>query len=264
MNFERKVLDHGYLKVVAFMGDDELVVETARMSTLKGFLGWENDEKFLSFLYREQHSTPFESGELMVEVQAPIFVARQWMRSRTQSYNEQSARYVEMPDLFYTPAPSRMLKQAKKNKQASGYELLPWEQVEAFIQDMRHTQEDIEASYRMYLHEGLAREVARNNMPVSQYTRFRAKANLRNWLHFLNLRMKPNAQKEIRVYAEALAEFIRQQWPRTYALFEEYDLYGKRLSRTEYEEYLRLKEDACRNIQDTEGVSDVPHDPARP
>ncbi len=189
------------------------------------------------------HVGPLESGELMVEVQAPIFVTRQWMRSRTQSYNEQSARYIQMPDLFYVPAPSRMLKQAKKNKQSSSHELLPWEEVEAIRTDMQEDQTLLRASYEMHIGQGLTREVARVNMPVSQYTRFRAKANLRNWLHFLNLRMKDNAQKEIRVYAEAIAEFISERWPRTYALFEEYDLYGKRLSRTEYEEYLALKEE---------------------
>lgn len=249
-----KCLEHGYVKYVAHLGADESIIDAARMSTNGGFIAWEpyeghpkGDAGLLSYLYRNQHMTPFEMCDLVIEVQAPIFVVREWHRHRTFSYNEASARYAVMPDLHYLPPLERMVKQDNKNKQAGASDQLDQEisvQIQALLkQEQRWLYHDYEAM----LGEGLAREVARINTPVSRYTRFRAKANLRNWLGFLHLRMAENAQIEIRVFADAVAELVKLLWPRTWALFEEHTLYGKHLSRTEYAEYLAWKQQQLPN-----------------
>lgn len=242
------VLNRGYVLDVASMGTEESIIEAARQSTSGGFVSWEpydghpkGDVGLLSYLYREGHSTPFEMCELLLEVQAPIFVAREWFRHRTFSYNEMSARYVQMPDVHYLPPPHRMVRQAKHNKQAGADEVLSEQDADFIAEQMEQDQIRLYENYDDAIRMGLAREVARVNTPVSRYTRFRVKGNLRNWLHFLKLRMAPNAQQEIRAYADVIAGIVKSKWPRTWELFEEWDLYGKRLSRTEYTEYLAWK-----------------------
>lgn len=261
---EIKVLDHGYVKFVESMGTDESIIESARMSTGKGFERWDagvvcmascgwtggdswntcpncdagarkvpGDAKLLDFMYRNFHATPFEFCVLTVEVQAPIMVFREWMRHRTQSFSEMSARYTQMPDLHYVPAVERIQLQAKTNKQGSGEAIDPYNAGivrEALIAE----QDEVYGYYNKLVNErGIAKEVARLNTPVSRYSRMRATTDLRNWLGFLLLRMAPAAMWEIRQYANAVAEIVKSLWPRTYALFEEYDLHGVRLSRTE-------------------------------
>lgn len=242
------VLNSGYVQFVDSMGAEESIIEAARQSTGGGFVSWDayeghpkGDTGLLSYLYREGHSTPFEMCELLLEVQAPIFVVREWMRHRTLSYNEMSARYVQMPDLHYLPPPERLVTQGKHNKQGSDTHPLP-DVVRLDLQDaFRAEQGLVYAGYQKALDQGLAREVARINTPVSRYTRMRVKGNLRNWLNFLRQRMAGNAQLEIREYAEVVGGIVQILWPRTWTLFEEWDLYGKRLSRTEYAEYLAWK-----------------------
>lgn len=238
------VLDHGYVLYQMHMGTDETIVRAARQSTDGSFRGWEpyqghprGDAGFLEFLFKHAHTSPFEMCELVVEVQAPIMVFREWHRHRTMSYNEMSGRYVKMPNQHYVPAPDRMVAQSQTNKQASAELLLDAEEGAQLIQLIEQEQQGIYATYNLALAKGLAREVARINTPVSRYSRMWAKANLSNWLRFLKLRMAPNAQKEIRVYADAVASIVKQLWPRTWALFEEYDLYARKLSRTELAEY---------------------------
>ncbi len=266
------VLDHGYVKLVDSMGSDEFIVECARMSTGKGFEDWDphkgckccglmfdrwqhhddgyaelvctngqkehewvdkpGDTKVLDFMYRHKHATPFEFGQLVVEVQAPIMVFREWHRHRTQSYSEMSARYTQMPDLHYLPAPERVQKQSTSNKQGSGEALKPEEAADV-IDIFRGEQAAIYGIYEAFVRRGLAKEIARLDTPVSRYSRMRASADLRCWLAFLLLRKAPNAQWEIRQYADAVGEIIATLWPRTWALFEEYDLHGVTLSRTE-------------------------------
>lgn len=240
------VLDHGYVTLINHMGSDATVVAAARQSTDGSFRSWEPYEKhprgdlgFLEFLYKHQHTSPFEMCELVCEVQAPIMVFREFMRHRTFSYNEMSGRYVQMPNQHYVPAKSRMVLQSKANKQASAETMLDDEVADYLIEKLEQEQQSIYETYETALDHGLAREVARVNTPMSRYSRMWVKGNLRNWLHFLHLRLAPNAQEEIRVYAEVIAKFVEQLWPRTWALFVEYDLNGKRLSRTEYEEYRR-------------------------
>lgn len=243
-----RVLDHGYIRFVDSMGTDESIIEAARQSTSGGFVSWEpyeghpkGDLGLLTYLYREGHTSPFEMCELLLEVQAPIFVVREWVRHRTFSFNELSARYVQMPNLHYIPPPERMVRQGKHNKQGSAEEPLSDYTMEYLRISFQREQESLYDGYETALSKGLTREVARVNTPVSRYTRMRVKGNLRNWLHFLRQRMAGNAQQEIRAYADVIGGIVKDRWPRTWSLFEEWDLYGHKLSRTEYEEYLAWK-----------------------
>lgn len=229
------LLNHGYLKYVVHMGDDLTPLEAARMSTGNP-TGADpaKDAATRDYLWRHAHATPFEMAVLQIEVQCPLFVRSEWHRHRTQSYNEASGRYMEMPDIQYLPLFERLQPQSQTNKQGSEGELSEDLRAE-ILSRMEAEQRQVRANYEWYLEQGLSREVARINMPLSQYTRFRAQANLRNWLHFLNLRMAPNAQHEIRVYANALATIIQRLWPETWAVFEEHTLSATSFSRTERE-----------------------------
>lgn len=241
-----KVLDHGYVNLVTTWGSDKDIIRAARMSTNKGFQGWGDghdiecpffhdkemktctrcgtvvgDEKLLAYLYNNKHMTPFEMAGMVIEVQAPIMVFREWHRHRTQSFNEMSGRYTELPDLYYIPSIERLMasKQAKANKQSSeaGFDGA----TALMLQDsMRESVQQSREEYETLLKYGVAREIARLVLPVNQYSRMRASANLRNWLAFLGLRLPENAQYEIRVYAQAVASLIQQHFPRTYQLFE--------------------------------------------
>lgn len=267
------VLDHGYVKLIDFMGSDESIVEDARMSTGRGFVSWEayqrckrgglllgtstatvdcscdsgvngpkhnewerfprGDSGILTTLHANRHTTPFETGgELKIEVQAPIMVFREWHRHRTQSYNEFSARYAQMPDLHYLPSPERIQKQSATNKQGSG-ESFDADDARDVVAAFDNQQHEIYDHYAALVKVGCAKEVARLNTPVSRYSKMRAKTDLHNWLGFLRLRHHPAAQWEIQQYAHAVAEIVKALWPRTWALFDEHDLNGARLSCTE-------------------------------
>ncbi|HEY9898125.1 MAG TPA: FAD-dependent thymidylate synthase [Pantanalinema sp.] len=227
------VLDHGYMRYVAHLGDDLMPLEAARMSTGNPTgVDEAKDAATRDFLWRHAHATPFEMAVLQIEVQVPIFVAREWHRHRTQSFNEFSGRYAEMPALYYQPSTERVQGQSTTNKQASG-EGLDDAAKTAYLDSIAEDQALVRSHYEGYLEAGVARELARINLPLSQYTRFRAQANLRNWLHFLNLRMAPNAQHEIRVYAHEVARLIRLLWPKTYEVFAEHTLEAATLSKGE-------------------------------
>ena len=219
---EVSVLDHGYCKLVEHWGSDERIIESARMSTDGSFRGWESDDKLLSYLWKHKHYSPFEFPGFTVEVQAPIFVVREWHRHRTQSYNELSSRYTTFPNLYYIPSVERLMagKQSQKNKQGSedGFT-----EAEAILlrSEIISATEQARQRYDFLLERGLSRELARCIIPVNQYTKFRASANLRNWLHFLGLRLDRAAQVEIQEYAKAIGGFVQELFPRTYALFEE-------------------------------------------
>ena len=259
-----KVLDeHGYISLVETWGSEERIVEAARMSTGKGFNGWggdrcptcdaagrldsaglmnrhsdiedaraccggtgrtTGDEKLLRFLYTNHHATPFEMAGMTIEVQAPIFVFREWHRHRTQSYNEMSARYTPLPDVNYVPSVERLLINSKTNKQAGtiagAAELTPSD-AELYRQGLINMYVDQEAMYRKALAAGVPKELARVHIGVGRFSRMRASANLRNWLGFLTLRMASSAQWEIRQYANAVANLVQRAFPRTYELFAE-------------------------------------------
>lgn len=216
------VLDQGYVELIESWGSDERIVESARMSTDKGFKGWPEDEKLLRFLWENKHLTPFEMGGLIIEVQAPIFVFREWHRHRTQSFNELSARYTALPDMYYIPSVERLMngKQASKNKQSSEAGFSE-EQAVMLQADLKGSYIHSRAIYDFLLEQGVAREIARIIVPVGQYSRMRASANLRNWLAFLTLRQAPGAQFEIRQFANAVGQIVAEQFPRTHKLFNE-------------------------------------------
>ncbi len=221
------ILDQGYIELIETWGSDERIVEAARMSTGKGFKGWgtpdaPGDEKLLRFLWENKHATPFEMAGLTIEVKAPILVFREWHRHRTQSYNEMSARYVALPDENYVPSMERMLAggQATTNKQASGA-ALPESDALEWLAELADVYAHAQRVYESGIRRGLARELARLPVPVARYSRMRASANLRNWLAFLTLRTAPNAQWEIRQYADALSKIIAGAFPRTHGLFSD-------------------------------------------
>lgn len=245
-----EVLDHGYVELVETWGSEEQIIEAARMSTGKGFLGWgprcqrcgstessgvchapfnligqphemvPGDEKLLRYLYTHKHMSPFEMAGATFEVQAPIFVFREWHRHRTQSYNEMSARYTPLPDLNYVPTAEVLLAKSGKNKQAQGTgEVLTREGALAAQSILRNRYEMLEASYQHLLAIGVTRELARLLLPVARYSRMRAQANLRNWLQFLTLRCDPNAQWEIRQYAEVVLDMLEGKFPRVMELW---------------------------------------------
>lgn len=218
---ERAVLDHGYVKFIESWGSDERIIESARMSTAKGFQGWETDARLLRYLWEHKHLTPFEMVGLTVEIQAPIFVFREWHRHRTQSYNELSARYTELPNLFYIPSLERLTNggQSKANKQSSG-EILGQNIAQHSQLIIKQASVEARVLYEKLLADGVSRELARLVIPVNQYSRMRASANLRNWLGFLELRQAEGAQWEIRQYANVVGDLIGELFPKTYELFK--------------------------------------------
>jgi len=261
----KKILDHGYLELIETWGSDQRIVESARMSTDKGFLGWgplcidcvqdgikgkdipnpdnalscsvcgcgglmfSGDEKLLRYLYgnKPPHTSPFEFAGMVIEVQAPIFVFREWHRHRTQSYNEMSARYTPLPDLNYIPTIERLMMNAAgqgTNKQAGttqGAASLTLEAAEAFRLELANEYRRQQDFYERALASGIPKELARVDLPVGRYSRMRAQAVLLNWLKFLTLRMDRNAQWEIRQFANAAGELIAEAFPRTWGLFME-------------------------------------------
>lgn len=181
------------------------------------------DEKLLAYLYNHKHMTPFEMAGMIIEVQAPIFVFREWHRHRTQSYNELSARYTPIPDMNYVPTKKRVIDGAAstKNKQASGANSLLVEAIDDWISAIETAYIALENTYQVGLSLGIPKELARIVLPVGRYSRMRASANLRNWLAFLTLRMDENAQWEIRQYANAVGSLISENFPRTWELFSD-------------------------------------------
>jgi thymidylate synthase (FAD) len=222
------LLDHGYVMLVETWGSDERIVEAARMSTAKGFLRWgtpeePGDERLLRYLWDNRHATPFEMAGATLEIQAPIFVFREWQRHRTQSYNELSSRYTPLPDTNYVPTVERLMVNAgASNKQAGtvkGAAELNEINAQAFRDQLVESYAKAQDLYQWALDNGVPKELARLHLPVGRYSRMRASANLRNWLAFLTLRMAPNAQWEIRQYANVVSEIVAARFPRTHELF---------------------------------------------
>lgn len=220
------VLDHGYVNLVETWGSDERIIEAARMSTNKGFQGWDTDQKLLAYLYNNNHSTPFEMAGAIFEIKAPIFVFREWHRHRTQSYNEMSGRYVPLPDENYVPSIERIMEGANavtKNKQAQGLMDCAMDESDAVrMQEIINISYKIaQGDYEFLLSHNVPKELARIVLPVGRYSKMRASSNLRNWLSFLTLRQADNAQYEIRVYADAVASILEEKFPRTMELFND-------------------------------------------
>lgn len=227
------VLDHGFIRVIDYMGDDSAIVQAARVSYGAGTKHVQNDEGLIRYLMRHWHSTPFEMCELKLHVKLPVFVARQWIRHRTANVNEYSARYSILDREFYIPAPDQLAAQSTVNNQGRG-EVLTGEEAARVLDllksDANRAYDHYEAMLSQDGQQGLARELARMNLPANIYTQWYWKVDLHNLFHFLRLRADPHAQYEIRVYAEAIAACVRDWVPLAFGAFEDYRMGGVTLS----------------------------------
>ena len=224
-------LDHGFVRVVDYMGDDAAVVQAARVSYGKGTRALRDDRGLIRYLLRHRHTTPFEMCELKLHVKLPIFVARQWIRHRMASVNEYSARYSILDREFYLPRPEDLAVQSGSNRQGRG-EVLTAEQGAEVLGLLRADAERCYSTYEDLMGRfDLARELARMDLTLNLYTQWYWKIDLHNLLHFLSLRLDAHAQLEIRVYAEAIASFVRDWVPHTWEAFEDYRLGAVSLSR---------------------------------
>jgi thymidylate synthase (FAD) len=227
------VLDHGFIRVIDYMGDDSAIVQAARVSYGAGTKHVQNDEGLIRYLMRHWHSTPFEMCEVKLHVKLPVFVARQWIRHRTANVNEYSARYSILDREFYIPAPEQLAAQSTVNNQGRGEVLTGAEAarvLEMLKSDANRAYDHYEAMLSQDGQQGLARELARMNLPANIYTQWYWKVDLHNLFHFLRLRADAHAQYEIRVYAEAIAQAVKDWVPLAFAAFEDYRMGGVTLS----------------------------------
>jgi thymidylate synthase (FAD) len=235
------VLDHGFVRVVDYMGDDDAIVQAARVSYGRGTKRTRDDAGLINYLMRNAHTSPFEMCEIKLHVKLPIFIARQWIRHRTAAVNEYSARYSVLDSEFYVPAPEQLAAQSTANRQGRDAVLAP-EEAQTVLSVMRSDAEQAFEHYHEMLNEGtggedidegrsgLARELARMGLPLSTYTQWYWKVNLHNLLHFLGLRADAHAQWEIRAYAKVILDVVEKWVPLTYAAFMNYRVGGARLT----------------------------------
>lgn len=227
------VLDHGFVRVIDYMGDDTAIVQAARVSYGEGTKHVSNDEGLIRYLMRHWHSTPFEMCEIKLHVKLPVFVARQWIRHRTANVNEYSARYSILDREFYIPAPEHLAAQSSVNNQGRGATLEGTEAarvLEILKADSTRAYDNYQAMIADEDQQGLARELARMNLPTNIYTQWYWKVDLHNLLHFLRLRADSHAQYEIRVYADEICRLVADWVPFAYSAFEDYRLGGATLS----------------------------------
>jgi len=235
------VLDHGFIRVIDYMGDDAAVVQAARVSYGKGTKKVSEDKGLIHYLMRHRHTTPFEMCEIKFHVKLPIFVARQWIRHRTANVNEYSARYSILDNEFYLPAPEHLAAQSASNRQGRG-EVLTGKEAKRVLDLLREDAERVYRGYAEMLNEsedgkpvdpsrkGLARELARMNLSLNFYTQWYWKTDLHNLLHFLSLRADDHAQYEIRAYAEAMIGTLEKWVPLTAEAFRQHRMGGAHLS----------------------------------
>ena len=235
------VLDHGFVRVVDYMGDDSAVVQAARVSYGRGTRRISEDRGLIRYLLRHRHTTPFEMCDIKYHVKLPIFVARQWIRHRTANVNEYSARYSILDNEFYVPATEDLAAQSRANRQGRG-DTLAGAEAERVFRLLREDAERAYAHYTEMLNEdaagepidesrlGLARELARMNLSLNFYTQWYWKIDLYNLMHFLGLRADPHAQYEIRAYAETMLDTLRRWVPHTFEAFMDYQMGGANLS----------------------------------
>lgn len=227
------VLDHGFIRVIDYMGNDAAIVQAARVSYGAGTRKVNDDAGLIRYLMRHWHSTPFEMCEIKLHVKLPVFVARQWIRHRTANVNEYSARYSIMDREFYIPQPDHLAAQSTVNHQGRGAVLQGDEAarvLEILKSDAARSYDHYEQMLSQDGQQGLARELARMNLPANIYTQWYWKVDLHNLFHFLRLRADAHAQYEIRVYAEAIARVVADWVPVAHAAFEDYRMGGTTLS----------------------------------
>jgi thymidylate synthase (FAD) len=230
---EIKVLDKGFVRLVDYLGGDARIVQSARVSYGEGTKTVREDKGLIDYLIRNEHTSPFEQVILTFHCKMPIFVARQWVRHRTARLNEISGRYSIMRDEFYLPEPEQVRLQSKRNKQGRDDEIVPIDEAIKIIEKLEMEQIQTYKHYEEMLERGLARELARVNLPLSLYTEWYWQIDLHNLFHFLRLRMDEHAQYEIRVFAEALAKCAKAVAPFAYESFEEHMLHSVKFSKSE-------------------------------
>ena len=235
------VLDHGFVRVVDYMGDDSSIVQSARVSYGKGTKKISTDESLIKYLMRHWHSTPFEMCEIKYHVKLPIFIARQWIRHRTANVNEYSARYSILDKEFYLPEPKHLAAQSQSNRQGKG-NILDGEKAKKVLDLLKGDAEQTYNNYETMLNErydgttidknsvGLARELARMNLTLNTYTQWYWKTDLLNLMNFLRLRADQHAQYEIRAYADVMLDTLKKWVPITYDAFKDYRVGGTEVS----------------------------------
>lgn len=232
---EIPVLDKGFVRLVDYMGSDARIVQAARVSYGAGTKSFRQDRGLIHYLIRNWHTSPIEQVVLTFHTKMPIFVARQWVRHRTARLNEISGRYSVMKDEFYVPSPEHIRPQSTDNKQGRSDERFDEATEQEIIRLFQEEQAQVYGNYQKLLDLNLARELARNNLPLSLYTEWYWQIDLHNLFHFLRLRMDPHAQYEIRAYAEAMAQCAKAVAPIAYEAFEEHILGAVTFSKAECE-----------------------------
>jgi thymidylate synthase (FAD) len=235
-------LDHGFVRLIDYMGDDSAIVQAARVSYGKGTKQLSQDKALINYLMRHRHTTPFEMCDIKFHIKLPIFVARQWIRHRTASVNEYSARYSILGNEFYIPAKCNLAAQSKTNKQGRDSAAIPEFVADRVLSILKEDAIRVYQNYTAMMNQdengniidedniGITRELARINLTLNYYTEWYWKINLHNLLHFLALRSDPHAQYEIRVYADLMLDIVKAWVPFVYEAFEEYRLRGVNIS----------------------------------
>jgi len=262
---EFPVLDKGFVRLVDYLGGDERVVQAARVSYGAGTKSYREDAALIDYLLRNEHTSPFEQVVLTFHIKLPIFVARQMIRHRTARLNEISGRYSVMKDDFYVPALEDVALQSSDNKQGRAEEPLAPEAAEAVRDLLSLGQKEAYDDYMRLVNQGLARELARINLPLSLYTEWYWQMDLHNLFHFLKLWLDAHAQKEIRAYAQVMLEITRKVAPRCCESFERHILGGVRFSKEELAELKRRlgRVDGGASAAADEAVSDPGSEPLR-
>jgi thymidylate synthase (FAD) len=260
------VLDHGFIRVIDYMGDDSAIVQAARVSYGRGTKKSLQDQGLINYLMRHRHTTPFEMCDIKFHIKLPIFIARQWIRHRTASVNEYSARYSILSNEFYMPQKVHLTTQSAENKQGRSNQALPEDDADRILEMLRDDAMKCHAHYIDMLNEdeqgnvvdpnkvGITRELARMNLTLNTYTEWYWKINLHNLLHFVALRADSHAQYEIRVYAEVILDILKRWVPYAFEAFEEHMLGGTRISRKGME-IVRALIDGQEITQESSGMS---------
>lgn len=247
----KPVLDHGFVRVIDYMGDDAAIVQAARVSYGKGTKQVSEDRGLIHYLMRHRHSTPFEMCEIKFHIKLPIFIARQWIRHRTANVNEYSARYSILDREFYIPAPDQLAAQSQANRQGRG-EILTGAEAARVLRLLKDDAMQVYDHYSEMLNEdpagnpidpgrqGLARELARMNLSLNYYTQWYWKVDLHNFMHFLSLRADDHAQYEIRVYAEAMLDIFKRWLPLAHEAFVQHRLHAVSFSKAALEAIRRM------------------------
>ncbi|MBN2444528.1 MAG: FAD-dependent thymidylate synthase [Spirochaetales bacterium] len=253
---EYKVLDHGFVRLVDYMGGDDRIVQSARVSYGKGTKTVREDKMLIAYLLEHDHMSPFEQVVFTFHLKMPIFVARQWVRHRTARLNEISGRYSVMENEFYLPKREDICFQSTSNRQGRSDEVLPEELQDKVLNLLTRSFEQVYSGYSALIDENISRELARINLPLSLYTQMYWQIDLRNLLHFIQLRIDKHAQKEIRQYGEILAGIVQIVTPFAWEAFNEYTLSSIKLSGKKVKQLVEALKESDPSLLKKLGISD--------